>query len=353
VTPLTLHRYVPLATWNAVVNKRYARGRERFLIVNDPVAPFFYNVLLDWLASHFPEIRARFELHTLPTYIRDWSRYSLHVPWLQDPVQATSPSRYRLAVRLAERCDEHGIPIVNRVERLTNATKSRASSLIAKAGLRTARMARIEDEQEFRETRLGIPLPLLVREDWGHQGHPIKIHTEKELRALQLGRFRRPVAVEFIDVRGSDGLYRKYRYVVAGEVGVPQSLHVSRDWCVRGSPRKSIYTEELREEEIAYLNRAEPHHERFVAARAALGLDFVAFDYSIDTGGEPVVWEANPFPYMHLLTGRRSYRAPATERALAAMARLYLERAGSEVPERLMDLTVREMSSLGGSDRDS
>jgi hypothetical protein len=197
---------------------------------------------------------------------------------------------------------------------------------------------------------LGIPLPLIVREDWGHQGHPIKIHSDKELRALPLERLRRPVAVEFIDVRGGDELYRKYRYVVAGDVGIPQSLHVSRSWCVRGSPRKSIYTEELREEEIAYLNRAEPHHEHFVAARAALGLDFVAFDYSIDTRGEIVVWEANPFPYMHFLGGRRSYRAPATERTLAAMTRLYLERGVGDVPEDL-NRFLRPLGATNGSRR--
>jgi hypothetical protein len=308
--------------------------------VRDPeYEPLFYDVYLNWLALYFADLRPLFELRTFPCRIRDWSRYALHIPWLQDPVQAWSHSTYQVANALAAECDRHGVPVVNRVDRLVNAAKSTGAELIATSGLRTARMARIDDVEKFRETRLGIPLPLFVREDWGHWGRMVRADTEPEVRDLPLGGFVRPVAVELIDVRTrDDGLFRKYRYVVAGDVGVPQTLHVSRDWCVRGDISQAVFDDDIRQEEVDYTNRPEPHHAQFVAACQALQLDFVAFDYSVDAGGQPVVWEANPHPVFHFSGGRRRYRGIPTSRALAAKTCLYLSRAAMPVPSDLDDL---------------
>lgn len=330
-----------MALWDTLRNLRYTWGERRFLVVHHPSKqPFMYDTLLDWLAAYHPDVRALFELHLLPCAVRDWSRYALHVPWLQDPVEAWSPATYRLASRLAAACDRHGVPVVNRVERLANAAKSTGSRLIASTGFRTPRMARIDDPGEFRRTLLGIPLPLFVREDEGHGGPMLRADTEEEARALPVLSLRRPVAVELVDVRSpADGLYRKYRYVAAGDAGVRQSLHVSREWAARGAATE--YTEELRDEEVAYLEGPEPEHARFVAAARALGLDFVAFDYSFDPSGRIVVWEANPFPFLHFVGGRRRYRAAATERTFAAMVALYLTRAGMDLPTDFLDLLGR------------
>ncbi len=335
--------YARLTVLDAAQNWRYARGDRRFLVVRHPrVAPFFYDLLLDWLARCFPDVRALFELHPLPWRVRDWSRYALHAAWLQDPVQRWSPSAYRWAHRLGEACDRHGVPVVNRVDRLVNAVKSTSARLIATAGIRTAKMAPITDAEEFRASRLGIPLPLFVREDWGHGGPLLRADTEAEARALPIERFAHPVAVEHVDVRSpSDGLYRKYRYVVCGDRGVAQSLHVGRDWCVRGGPERTVYTDDLRDEEIAFTSRPEPNHARFVAARRALGLDFVAFDYGFDRDGELVVWEANPYPYLHVVAGRRAYRNGPTTRVLAAMTAMYLDRARLPLPDGLEDVLAR------------
>jgi hypothetical protein len=324
--------YAGISLWDSLQNLRYTWGERRFLVVHHPSkGPFMHDTLLSWLAACYPEVRALFELHLLPCHVRDWSRYALHVPWLQDPVQAWSKTTYWLARRLAAACDRHGVPIVNRVERLGNAGKSTGARLIGSTGFRTPRMALIEDLEEFHQTHLGIPLPLFVREDEGHGGPMLRADTEDEVQALPLGSLRRPVAVELIDVRSpGDGLYRKYRYVVAGDIGVRFSLHITQDWVAHR--RNIVFNEALREEEVAFLRGAEPEHARFLAARRALGLDFVAFDYSLDHAGRTVVWEANPFPFIHFIGGRRRYRLTATERVLAAMVKLYLTRAGMDVP---------------------
>jgi len=328
-------QYARMVVWDNLLNTRHARGDKRFLVVHHPSeSPFMYDLLLHWLAMFFPDVRALFELHTLPFHVRDWSRVALYVPWLQDPVQAWSRTTYWLANRLAARCDRHDIPVINRVDRLANASKSSGARLIGSVGFRTPQMAPITDVEEFRRTRLGLPLPLFVREDQGHGGPMLRADTDAEVRALPIESLRRPVAVELIDVRSpGDGLFRKFRYVLAGDVGVRQTLHVTQDWATHGTG--TIFSEALREEEVAFIEGVEPEHARFLAAREALGLDFVAFDYGIDVTGRTVVWEANPFPFLHFVGGRRRYRMAATERVLAAMARLYLSRSGMDVPADL------------------
>jgi hypothetical protein len=114
---------------------------------------------------------------------------------------------------------------------------------------------------------------------------------------------------------------------------VRQTLHVGASWCVRGGD--TVYTQALRDEEIAWTSAPEPDPAAWVAAREALGLDVVAFDHSELPSGETVVWEANPFPFLHVLEGRRAYRRAPTERVFAAMTRCYLRLAGLPVPPAL------------------
>src|SRR5688572_17067833 len=143
-------------------------GPERFLVLRHHFKPHFYQHFLDWVAREFPEQRRLFELNLVPCRVTRWDEYRLHLPWLQDPVQHWSSEVYTHALRLQEKCDERGIPVINRVDRLTNATKSKAAAVLNGAGLRTARMIRVTDFAAFRENFLGLRLPLFVREDWGH-----------------------------------------------------------------------------------------------------------------------------------------------------------------------------------------
>ncbi|MFO0745790.1 MAG: hypothetical protein U1F43_08960 [Myxococcota bacterium] len=325
---------VRTAASDVLVNARHAKAERRFLVVRHPSRPFFYDVLLGWLELFAPEVRARFELRALPLVPRDLGRYALHIPWLQDPVEDWAPTAFRLANALAERCDARGIAVVNRVDRLARAAKSEGARRIATAGLRTPAMRAIDHHPSavaaFRADGLGLALPLFVREDRGHRGEVVRVDRADQLARVDVAAFARPIAVELIDVAGADGLFRKYRYIVAGDIGLPLSQHVARDWCVRGSD--NAYDAGLRAEEEAFQAAPHPLHQRFVAAREALGLDFVAFDYGVTATGEVVVWEANPYPAIHFPTGRRHYRVAPTARALAAMAHLYLTRAGLEVP---------------------
>jgi hypothetical protein len=309
--------------------------------------PRFYDILLEWLEANLPEVRRRFELHMLPLLPGDRSRYALHVPWLQDPVQQWSGSTFRHAARVSEDLARSGVATINPVTRLTNATKSTGANLMSAAGVRTPRTVRIDDAEEFRDTLLGLEAPLIVREDWGHSddddvacGRVVRCEDGAQARALDLARFARPVAMEYVETRSAgDGLYRKYRYVVAGELGVPLHMQAKDHWFVKGLHQ--AFSPDLAAEDLAYLSRPDPNHELLQRARRALDLDFLAFDYSYDGSGGLVVWEANPFPLIHFSLRGRRYRTPAVERTLAAMVHLYHTRAGLPVPDAVLERVSR------------
>lgn len=307
-----------------------------FVVVREnprPGRPHPYDVVLDWIAENFPEYLPLFRLAALPFDLGE-ADFSLHVAWLNDPVQAYSMELYNQATKLAADCDARGIPLINRVDRLHNATKLLGASLIAEAGVRVPRMARIGSAEEFRDTLCGMPLPLIVREDWGHQGELLRVNTKEEAQALPLDRFARPIAVELVDVRDRrDGYYRKYRYFAIGDLGVASHLQISRDWITRGDAR--VVGDNARYEELDYIGRPDPNHLVLQHARRALGLDYVAFDYGYDPDDRVVVWEANPYPYLHFSTKSLVYRNASMHRTLAGILKLYLERAGMLSPERL------------------
>jgi hypothetical protein len=299
--------------------------------------PHFNEVIIEWGLVHVPEVVRLFDLRLLP--VEDRRDWLLLVPWLQDPVQAWSQEAYEQALALQEDFDRRGRPVVNRVELLTNASKTEGARLMTQAGLRTPRTVAITDPAEFRETLCGLEPPLFVREDWGHQTKAVRADTVEEARALPVEDYERPVVTQFVETADEDGVYRKFRFLAAGETGVPYNLQMSYEWEVRGGSQLPWEAKEA--EDLAYVSRPDPNEQRFQAARELLGLDVVAFDYAYDRDGEAVVWEANPYPFLHFPVNTFKDRHRSKHRAIAAILRLYLDRAGLAVPEQV-EMTLRD-----------
>jgi len=334
---------------DAAANRRWLTGDARFLALRHPqmFERGYEGTLLRWLEENLPEVRARFELQLLPGRLRSGSHYALHLPWLQDPVQRWSERAHVQANRLARACDERGIPVINRVDQLANATKLEGSERIRTAGLRTPRVVRIDDVPAFRAERLGLRLPIIVRQDWVHGGRIRRVRTKSYLEKIGISRFEHPIAMEFVDVRSpKDELVRKYRYVVAGDIGVPLSMHVCKAWRTKGS--RHIISRNLVEEERAYAEHAVACAPLFLRATKALGLDIAAFDYGITPEGEVVVWEANPYPHILLTSGRGAYRTAPTVRVFAAITRHYLRTAKLDVPTKIDDMLDHAAVRIGG-----
>jgi hypothetical protein len=154
-----------------------------------------------------------------------------------------------------------------------------------------------------------------------------------DVKNIPLEKYKAPIAVEFIDTRSEDGLYRKYRYFAMGEEGVPGPLMVSNSWEVRDNDNRVI-NDAIIAEEIAYFSGEDPNHAMLQKARKALGFDFMAFDYSYDANGEMIVWEPNPFPVIwgaHDEVPEKNYQMPSMDRIYTALLNYHLQRANINI----------------------
>jgi hypothetical protein len=289
------------------------------------VKPHAYDVVVDWIRSKHPDLGRHFVLGTLPCGLPQGIK--LLVQWIQDPLDVTDPFSFLHALELQSACDEKGIPIVNRVEAHKNTAKTAALERLTAVGIKTPRVFQgIE----------GIRFPVILREDVGHAGEFQLLNSLEEAKEAPFEKFYRPVLSEYWDVQSPDGLYRKYRCVVAGDRVVSHHLQISDTWLTRGSNRiKDLQT---REEEIAYISQPDPFASTMLEVARALELDYVGIDYGLDAEGNAVIWEANQFPHLHFSKVDLIYRNFAMERTIAAMIAFYLEKAGLEVPQKLVEM---------------
>jgi glutathione synthase/RimK-type ligase-like ATP-grasp enzyme len=321
-----------------IVNACYAHGDDRFLVLRHPaVLPSYYRKFLRWTGKNHPELRRRFELRLITQSIKDWSQYSLVIPWLPDTFMYRNQVARWQAADLVAQARNRGLPVINPPERLLATSKHDSAQRLIAAGVNAAKTIRITEPAGFRMENCGLNLPILIREDLAHGGwSPVfKINNQDELNRVPINQMELPIAVEFVDTRSKhDGLVRKYRYMAMGDIGISHTLQISDHWEVRSGVRK--LTPATIAEELDYCDRPDSNHEIFQSARRALGLDFLAFDYSYDQRGRLIVWEINVLPGLGLPDGsNRAHLIRPLERAMAATLKLYLERAGQVVPQAL------------------
>ena len=332
--------YAPYAMTDRRRNRACGGVDRRFLILRHSAKnPHFHDYFLNWMAEKIPSVRTLFEQRLLPCYRIDWSQYSVCAPWLQDPAEDWLPrGSWKRLQKIQQQCERQGIPVINPSQHLANATKSAGARIMAELGVRVPRAVPIQDSRLFCPHKQGLRFPLIIREDRKHSAPTCLVQHERELRQVPWGRFACPVAAEFIDVQDpKDGLYRKYRYLAAGNYGVPRHLIVSRHWEVRAGQRE--HNSQTQHEEMCYLQQQDVNHETFQRVRQALELDLVALDYSYTRDGKLVVWEANPYPNLSYPTGRDTeYTKPYVERSFAAIAAMYLAAGDRELDPQILGL---------------
>jgi glutathione synthase/RimK-type ligase-like ATP-grasp enzyme len=305
-----------------------------------PLNPHFYDVVLRWIQKEHPALAPVFDVCTPPFALPSNAEYTLHVPWLHDPLDRIDARAYDMARDLLRACDLRGVPSINPVDKHVNATKINAGARLTQAGIRTPRVVAVEFESSFRQNLCGMSPPAVLRENRWHQGDFVLIRSLEEAGSAQLDKFDEPVLAEFIDVQSKDGLYRKYRCFVMGDTVISHHLQVSEDWITHGKRR--LKNAQTREEEIAYLVAPDPFEETMLAARKSLDLDYVAIDYGIGRDGKPVIWEANLYPMIHFSRFDMVYRNFSVDRTIAALVRFYLETAGVPVPAKLIEQSSYE-----------
>jgi len=233
------------------------------------------------------------------------------------------------------------VPVINDPARvLATARVANAERLGTLAGVLTAATVQLPrgDLSPERLAAHGIAAPLLLRAPGFHTGrHFVRVERDD---ALPVAAATLPgedlLALAFIDTRGSDGMYRKYRVLfVDGEL-LPLHVAISADWKVHYFTADMAANAANRAEDARFL--ADPAGVLGAAAIAALGrvrdaigLDYVGIDFGLDRAGRVVVFEANATMIV-LPPGPEemwAYRRAPIARVVDAVRRMLLTRAAA------------------------
>jgi hypothetical protein len=148
--------------------------------------------------------------------------------------------------------------------------------------------------------RARVGWPLLLRSPGFHGGdHFVKVDRWEDFRAAVAGLPGDSLFVmQFVDTRGADGKFRKYRVMMVDGRLYPLHLAVSNDWKVHYFTADMADRPDHRAEDEAFLQdmpgvlgpRAMQALEH---VREAMGLDYGGIDFGLDGQGNVVVFEAN------------------------------------------------------------
>jgi aromatic-L-amino-acid decarboxylase len=187
----------------------------------------------------------------------------------------------------------------------------------------------------------GFTFPLLLRVPGFHMGeHFVDVQSPEALTAAVAelpgaGRSEaRLLAIEYLDARGADGSFRKYRVMMIDGQLYPLHLAISPHWKIHYFSADMTDKPDHRAEEAEFL----ADMKGFLGAKAmhaleqlqlALGLDYAGVDFGLSRDGDILLFEANasmvvqhPDPGEHW-----NYRRPAVDRIHAAVRKMLIRNA--------------------------
>lgn len=225
-------------------------------------------------------------------------------------------------------------PVVNPPDRVLRT--SRASPWLRAAGVAGAILpdcAAVGRDGLIGGPPPGFRFPFLLRSPGFHTGE--HFHLVQDAAGLRGALAHMPAgpltAIQYIDTKAADGLFRKYRVMMIGGELYPLHLAASRAWKVHYFTADMAREEALRREEAAFLD-AMPACLGAVAMQALrgiaerLGLDYAGIDFARAPDGQIIVFEANAAMTMVMPTVEPmwDYRRAAIGRAIAAAQTMLL-----------------------------
>lgn len=149
-------------------------------------------------------------------------------------------------------------------------------------------------------TGAGLEFPLIVRLPATHRGRSMVLVEDGDQFRSQVSTEQDYFAIEFVDYRSADGLYRKYRTWSFGGRQVFRHLAVTEHWIVHVTPGNEYMIDrpDLIDEEIRLMERLEGDfpdevHAIITEIGERLGLDCFGVDFGFHPDGRMVLFEAN------------------------------------------------------------
>ena len=237
-------------------------------------------------------------------------------------------------------------PVLNRPERIMRTSRDGAHALLHDApGIVMPPALRIERSELERLCRGDLSLqdllpeavfPILVRPVDSHAGHDLaKLDAPDELDAYlaPLAETRFFVS-PFVDYRGDDGLYRKYRVVLID--GRPYAGHMalSEHWMIHYLNAGMRESAAKRAEEARFMARfdedfARRHAAAIEAINRRLELDYLVIDCAETAAGELLVFEVDTGAVVHSMDPPDifPYKLPAMHKVFDAFRALLAKTA--------------------------
>jgi hypothetical protein len=187
----------------------------------------------------------------------------------------------------------------------------------------------------------GFAFPLLLRSPGFHTGRNfVQVADAGELTAAATALPGDDVLViAYLDARGVDGNFRKYRIIIVDGRIYPLHLAVSRHWKVHYFSADMADRPDYRREDAAFLDdMPKALGGKAVAAleriRDALGLDYGGIDFGLGPAGDVLLFEANATMVVNPPDPdeRWAYRGSAVARILDAIRAMMIGRADGVRP---------------------
>jgi tetratricopeptide (TPR) repeat protein len=188
-------------------------------------------------------------------------------------------------------------PVVNKPDAvLATGRLENASRLGALSGVVAPRMRRLTRAQA---QHTPPAFPILLRAPGFHTGRFfVKVDRAEDLAAALASLPGEDVlAIEFLDGRGEDGKYRKYRAIIVDGELFPLHQAISTDWKIHYGTAQMSDPGHRAEEERFLSDMPGFIGPQAMAALEAivrtLGIEFGGIDYGIDRAGNVLLYEAN------------------------------------------------------------
>ena len=205
--------------------------------------------------------------------------------------------------------------VVNRPEAVLRSTRDQVARRLAGIdGLLAPRVVRLRADKPGLAVQTikqaSLQFPLIVRQAGTHTGRILGVFDGiDDLQAALAGGEGEHVAIEFIDFRSADGLYRKHRVFFIGQHVIFRHMLVSDSWNVHAKDRKRFMADRpdlVDEEKRMFANPEGPFPANVSQAlknvRERMALDFFGMDFGIAADGRVVLFEANAtmnfFPFL-------------------------------------------------------